>query len=282
MVVIMLPKFLALIDLAYDWPRRRAYGGLARATAGVAGETVFSTLHAPLQMLWHTRFVITNLLGVSVGWSPPKRAAAGTTWLFALRRHWGHTLIGLVWGAFMWWLGPTLFWWFTPVLAGMALSIPLSVFTSRGHLGARLRKLGLFLTPEETAPPPELVALRARMKVHEITDDTTPRSAHAGLAEAVLDPYVNAIHVSLLREKRLNPTYAEQLSKLGAGSEQVGALGEKLLAGGPDKLTQPERMAVMADQRVMVWLHQQAWLRPDEKLAPWWKAMIREFSQRET
>jgi membrane glycosyltransferase len=293
MVVIMLPKLLALIDLAYDWPRRRAYGGLARATAGVVGETIFSTLHAPLQMLWHTRFVITNLLGVSVGWSPPARTDSGTTWIFALRRHWGHTLIGLVWGAFMWWLGPTLFWWFTPVLAGMALSIPLSVLTSRRQIGARLRKMGLFLTPEETAPPPELVALRSRMKVHEITGDTWlaagagfgetgPRRPHAGLAEAVLDPYVNAIHVSLLREKRLNPTYAEQLSKLGAGSEQVGALGEKLLAAGPDKLTPSERMAVMADQRVMVWLHQQAWLRPEEKLAPWWKAMIREFSQRET
>ena len=59
------------------------------------------------------------------------------------------------------------------------------------------------------------------------------------------------------------------------------ALGEKLLADGPDKLTPSERMAVMADQRVMVWLHQQAWLRPDEKLAPWWKAMIREFSRQE-
>ncbi len=293
MAVIMLPKLLALIDLAHDWPRRRAYGGLARATAGVVGETVFSTLHAPLQMLWHTRFVITNLLGGSVGWSPHARTDSGTTWEFALRRHWGHTLIGLVWGAFMWRLGPTLFWWFTPVLAGMVLSIPLSVLTSRRHLGARLRKLGLFLTPDETAPPPELVALRARMKVHEITCDTAfatgtafgeagPRRPHAGLAEAVLDPYVNAIHVSLLREKRLNPTYAEQLAKLGAGSEQVGALGEKLLAAGPDKLTPAERMAVMADQRVMVWLHQQAWLRPEEKLAPWWKAMIREFSQRET
>ena len=158
-----------------------------------------------------------------------------------MRRHWGHTLIGLVWGAFMWWLGPTLFWWFTPVLAGMALSIPLSVLTSRRHLGARLRKMGLFLTPEETAPPPEIVALRSRMKVHEITGDTALaddatfgetglRRPHAGLAEAVLDPYVNAIHVSLLREKQLNPIYAEQLSKLGAGSETVVALGEKLLS----------------------------------------------------
>jgi hypothetical protein len=68
---------------------------------------------------------------------------------------------------------------------------------------------------------------------------------------------------------------------MGAGTEAVRELGEKLLAGGPEKLTPSGRMAVMADQRVMVWLHQQAWLRPEEKLAPWWRAMIREFSQRE-
>ena len=95
MVVIMLPKFLALIDLAYDWQRRRAFGGLARTTAGVIGETVFSTLHAPLLMLWHTRFILTNLLGLSVGWNPQKRAADGTAWLYAVQRHWGHMLIGV-------------------------------------------------------------------------------------------------------------------------------------------------------------------------------------------
>jgi membrane glycosyltransferase len=80
MVVIMLPKALALHDLADDWPRRDSFGGLARATAGVVGETVFSTLHAPLLMLWHTRFVASNLLGTSVGWVTQKRSAAGTTW----------------------------------------------------------------------------------------------------------------------------------------------------------------------------------------------------------
>src|SRR5208282_3699554 len=113
MVVIMLPKALALIDLAFDWQRRRAFGGLARTTTSVVGETIFSTLHAPLLMLWHTRFVVTNFLGISVGWATQKRAAAGTAWVFAVRRHWGHTLIGLIWGAFMWQLDRTLFWWFT-------------------------------------------------------------------------------------------------------------------------------------------------------------------------
>ena len=281
MVVIMLPKALALIDLANDWPRRRSFGGLARATAGVVGETIFSTLHAPMLMLWHTRFVATNLLGISVGWATQKRSADGTDWLYAAQRHWGHALIGALWGAFMWQLDPTLFWWFTPVLAGLVLSVPLSVLTSRRSLGMAARRLGLFLTPEETGPPMELVTLRAQLKIHELTDgDATPRS-HAGLAEAVLDPYVNAIHVSLLREKQLNPVYAEHLSRLGAGGEPVQKLGEKLLAAGPDKLSAAERMQVMADQRVMVWLHQQAWQRPGESLAPWWRGAILEYRRQD-
>jgi membrane glycosyltransferase len=282
MAVIMLPKILSLIDLANDWPRRKQFGGLLNATGGVICETIFSTLHAPLLMLWHTRFVITNIAGISVSWTTQKRSADGTDWLYAAQRHWGHTLIGLAWGWFTWKLDPGLFWWFTPVLAGMVFSVPLSVLTSRRSLGARAKSAGLFLTPEETKPPVELVSLRSRMKIHELTEDDTPRCrVHTGLAAAVLDPYVNAIHVTLLREKQLNPVYAEHLARIGAGTDAVRDLGEKLLAGGPEKLSPSERVTVMADQRVMVWLHQQAWLRPEEKLAPWWRAMIREFSHRE-
>ena len=282
MVVIMLPKFLSLIDLGNDWPRRKLFGGLLNATGGVICETIFSTLHAPLLMLWHTRFVVTNIAGISVGWTTQKRSADGTDWLYAAQRHWGHTLIGLVWGWFTWELDPGLFWWFTPLLAGMVFSIPLSMLTSRRSLGLRAKSAGLFLTPEETKPPVELVSLRSRMKIHELTEDNSPRCrVHAGLAAAVLDPYVNAIHVTLLREKQLNPVYAEHFTKIGAGTDAARELAEKLLAGGPEKLLPSERMTVMADQRVMVWLHQQAWLRPEEKLAPWWRAMIREFSHRE-
>ena len=284
MVVIMLPKLLSLLDLARDWNRRAQFGGLLNATAGVIGETLFSTLHAPLLMLWHTRFVLTNIAGISVGWATQNRAADGTDWVYAAQRHWGHTLIGAGWGWFTWQLAPGLFWWFTPVLAGMVFSIPLSVLTSRRSLGAQAKHLGLFLTPEETRPPMELCSLRSRMKIHELTGEAYESDRcrpHVGLARAVLDPYVNAIHVTLLREKQLNPVYAEQFDRLGAGTEAVRELGEKLLAAGPEKLKASERLAVMADQRVMVWLHQQSWLRPEEKLAPWWRAMIREFSLRE-
>ena len=163
MGVLLLPKVLALVDIALDSERRRAFGGLARTTASTIWETLFSTLHAPLLMLWHTRFVFTLLLGVSVNWGSQNRTADGTAWSYAVQRHWGHTLIGLLWGGLIWWLDPVTFWWFVPVFAGMVLAVPMSVLTSRSDLGARARSLGLFLTPEETSPPPELDTLRVRL-----------------------------------------------------------------------------------------------------------------------
>lgn len=278
MTVLMLPKFLALIDLLFDPPRRRAFGGIARVTAGVIAETAFSTLHAPLQMLWHTRFVLTNLFGVTVGWKTQKRAGS-TTWAYAVRRHWGHVVIGLAWGIFMWELKPSLFWWFTPVFAGLFFSVPLSVLTSRASLGAGARRLGLFLTPEETEPPPELVSLRARLKIQEIIGETPANRKHAGVSEAVLDPYINAIHVSLLREKKSNPVYAEQLETLGVGSPKIRLLVEKFLADGPDKIAPTDRLLIMADANAMEWLHEQIWMRPGATLAPWWRAAIQEYRQ---
>ena len=277
--VLLLPKVLALIHLAFDTKRRREFGGLMRTTAGAILETVFSTLHAPLQMLWHTQFVVTNLLGISVNWGPQRRDADGTAWLYAVQRHWGHTLVGLVWGGLVWWLDRSSFWWFAPVVAGMILSIPLSVFTSRSYWGVRARKAGLFLTPEETSPPPEIISLREHMAMLEKSGETAERPANSGIAEAVLDPYVNATHVSLLREKRFNPVYAEQLKRLGAGGSEVRVLGEKLLAEGPNALNAPEKMVVLCDAEVMSWLHRQIWLRADKTLAPWWLLNMRRYAR---
>jgi membrane glycosyltransferase len=275
MTVIMLPKVLALFDLALDPERRRAFGGLTRATLSVLAETVFSTLHAPLQMLWHTRFVITILLGMGVSWGTQNRDADGTAWSYALRRQWGHLLVGGFWGGLVFWLDEITFWWFLPVLAGMILAMPLSVLTSRSNLGQRARQIGLFLVPEEVAPPPEIVMLRLRMDELAQAGETKARPLHNGLADAVLNPYVNAVHVSLLREKRLNPVYKESLAKLGVGTEAVRALGEKLLAAGPDALSPTQKLLVLSDADTMSWLHRWAWLRPSETFAPWWQQAIR-------
>ncbi len=275
MGMLFLPKVLALLDLALHPRRRREFGGLRYAVAGAVAETLFSALHAPLQMLWHSKFVATVLLGVGVHWGPQQRSADGIAWSQAIREHWGHTLIGIVWGAIVWWIDARVFWWFVPVAAGMVLSIPISVFSSRSWWGSRARSLGLFLTPEEMNPPAELAGLRERMAAFEQSGKTAPRPRDSGLGDGVLDPYVNAIHVSLLREKRLNPEQSKALAQLGAGKAEVRVLAEKLLAQGPDALQAGEKLLVLSDAETMSWLHRQAWVRPGETLAAWWQGAIR-------
>ena len=75
-----------------------------------------------------------------------------------MRRHGLHTVFGLAWIGFVWWLDPRFLPWLMPVVGALVVSIPLSVYTSRADAGKALRRLGLFLIPEETRPPPVLVA----------------------------------------------------------------------------------------------------------------------------
>jgi membrane glycosyltransferase len=278
MCVLFLPKVLALLDLAMDPARRRTFGGVRHAIIGAVGETLFSALHAPLQMLWHSKFVVTILLGMGVQWGTQKRTSDGVAWMDAVRAHWQHTLIGLGWGAAVWCLDPFTFWWFAPVGIGMVLSIPLSVFTSRSKWGTRARNMGLFMTPEEISPPTELASLADRMATLELVGNLAPRPRNSGIGDVVLDPYVNAIHVSLLREKTLNPQYNEELQTMGVGQPKVRLLGEKLLAEGPDALKSDEKLLVLSDADIMSWLHRQVWLRPNETLASWWQPLIRQYA----
>jgi len=230
-------------------------------------------------MLWHSGFVVSILTGVGVPWEAQRRAADGVAWADAVRAHWRHTLAGLFWGVVVWKIDPRTFWWFAPVMAGMVAAIPLSVFTSRSRWGARARAVGLFLTPEEVSPPAELASLSARMTALEEAGETVPRPPNSGVADAVLDPYVNAIHVSLLREKQINPEYSAALQHLGVGQPAVRALGEQLLGEGPNALSRPETLLVLSDADTVSWLHRQAWLRPGGTLAPWWRAAIRRLTR---
>jgi len=279
LVVIFLPKILALLDLALDEHRRRAFGGLRKATLSAIAETAFSSLHAPLQMLWHSKFVATILLGLGVHWGPQKRTADGLTWATAARAHWGHTVTGVLWGLAVWIIDRPSFWWFVPVAAGMVVSIPLSVLTSRSRNGYLARQWGLFLTPEEVEPPPEFTELRERLRLLEESGEGAPHPTHSGLTDAVLDPYANAIHVSLLREKMLNPVFAERLKQLGVGQDTARPLAERALEQGPQSLNDEERLLLMSDADTMSRLHRQVWIRPPEALAQAWQDAMRKFAR---
>ena len=164
-----------------------AFGRGVRAAVSVSLETVFSALFAPIRMIFHTQFVVAAASPASPCAGNPRRGTtrrrAGATRCGATA---SHTLLGIAWTALVWWLDPRVLPWVLPVAGALALSIPLSVFSSRVDLGRLFRRWGLFATPEELHPFEEIARTRELSRAAR-------RARGPDLAEAVIDPRVNAL-----------------------------------------------------------------------------------------
>ena len=78
MAMPLLPKVLALIDLARNRTRRRAFGGMAHAGFwGSGGDGLFHLACAFANAAWHSQFVAASLLLFGVHWGPQNRGADG-------------------------------------------------------------------------------------------------------------------------------------------------------------------------------------------------------------
>ena len=158
MVLLVLPKLLSVL-LIVRARRSAQFGSLPRLAASVILEVVFSTLLAPVRMWFHARFVLLTLLGRQISWSAQVRTDAETRWRDAVRQHGVSTIVALAWLAGVAALHWSLVWWLLPIVAALALSIPVSVYSSRVPLGRALRRRRLFMTPEETERPELLTQL---------------------------------------------------------------------------------------------------------------------------
>jgi membrane glycosyltransferase len=170
MVVLFVPKMLGAYLTLRDKAARAAFGGTRNFILSCLTEQAISMLMAPIMMLFHSEFVLRALSGRSVGWDAQPRGDRGVTWREAFARHRWHVAIGLVWGVVILVLAPDFIWWMLPVVVGMLIAVPFTTLTSRSELGQAFRRHGLLLTPEETSPPPELVAAeQARERAHTPT-----------------------------------------------------------------------------------------------------------------
>lgn len=145
------PKLLALVLRVGSTRSARRFGGRIALVLSFVVETCFTTLLAPVMMLFHTTFLIHILAGSAVGWPPQARGDRGMDWRQALTRHIGHVLFGLVALCILGAIVPDYVPWILPVVAGLLLSVPLAVLSSRRAMGLAARRLRLFLTPEERA-----------------------------------------------------------------------------------------------------------------------------------
>lgn len=183
MTMLLLPKVLALMLALADPQQRRAFGGAGRLAGGVAVEIVFAALLAPVLMVRQTAAVLGTLCGGHVSWAGQQRSSSGTSCWSTAVLYADVTVLGVAWGALAYWYTPGLLVWLTPVLAGLVLSVPLAHLSGCPRLGARARRAGWFVIPEETAPPEELAALPPLLDVDGAATDAG-HDAPAGKALA--------------------------------------------------------------------------------------------------
>ncbi|HZP86128.1 MAG TPA: glucans biosynthesis glucosyltransferase MdoH [Burkholderiales bacterium] len=255
--LLFLPKILGLLLIVLHGARE--FGGRLRLAVSVFAEMLFSALLAPVRMLFHTQFVVGALTGWKVQWKSPPREDTETTWSDALRHHGVQSMLGICWAVLVYWLNPAFLWWLLPVVGALAVSVPLSVCSSRVALGRQAREYRFFLTPEESHPPRELRSVRHHLK----------RAApEPSFVDAVVDPLTNAL-VSATGAARLR----------GSDNGARATLVEKALHEAPERLTARDRTLLLRDAIALSQLHarlpgspaEQAWLaaaaRPPTTLA---------------
>ncbi len=236
MAMLILPKLFSVIVHASRAGDSAGFGGRLKLALSVALETLFSTLLAPVLALLQSRFIVDILTGNKVRWNPQARGEAETSIGEAFRRHWMSSAVGLAWSVLLWYAAPQLLWWFAPVLAGLVLAAPMSAWTSRVSPGQWTRALGLFVTPEETAPPDILERLARELEAAQRRPWAAPRD---GLGCVLEDGRVAGIHLRLLRP----PGPADPFSR-----HHAAGLVLKLRLGGLSVLTSAEKRDLLLDR----------------------------------
>ncbi|MCW5604225.1 MAG: glucans biosynthesis glucosyltransferase MdoH, partial [Burkholderiales bacterium] len=237
--VLFLPKILSVVLICAKGARR--FGGILRLFLSMLGELVLSMLLAPIRMLFHTHFVVAALSGWGIQWKSPPREDAETGWGEALRRHGGHTLLGMAWAGVVYWLNPSFLWWLLPVAGALMVSIPLSVYTSRVSAGRNLRKAGFFLTPEECEVPREIADMQEA--VEQV-------ASLPGFTSAVVDPVVNALACASATPRFMQPQHvrAERFRLIDAA-----------ISHGLETLTPQQKTALLGDPLALSRLHFLTW-----------------------
>ena len=275
--LLFLPKILAVTGAILTPSIRRSFGGVIPLVVGATLETIVSMLLAPCIMVAHSMMVLSIIAGRAVGWGNQNRETDGTAWGDAFRFHAPQTILGIVWTGVALAIGYkskihtdsasnyAFAIWMTPILLGLVLAAPVSVWTSRSRYGRALLKKKILATPEELNPPPILrLADSAVAAVDSALDASL--AARRGMVAAVVDPYVNGVHVSLLEQAEM--------------SSADESLAERCLGEGPGGLSKNEISDLLYLAPAMLMMHRAVWLRPAEGMHAVWTQAVDSYRRR--
>jgi membrane glycosyltransferase len=278
MVVLLLPKALGLLRGLLVREVRRGCGGALRLIGSSLTELVVSALLAPIMMVIHSRHVFEILAGRDSGWAAQRRDDGETGWRDAWLRHRWQTAAGLAFVITAWFLSPAILAWLSPTLAGLFLAVPLSRASGSRRVGAALWRLGLLVTPEESAPDPlyarreEIAAEASRLAqdpIAALAADESLRHRHfswiataprmRGKPDASLLTAAEKIREAhsfrealdwLDARERLqvagHPALAEELARLAARGEPPPSPTKLHVPSFPDRHPEPQSQTALA------------------------------------
>ena len=261
LILLFLPRVLGVVT---SLKRAREFGGAVPLLVGALLENLLSILMAPVLMMFHTFFVLSTILGLQIKWTTQNRTDSGLSFSHCLNWYGWLTVLGLVTGPLAFFYLGHEAWWLTPIFSGWILAPLLAWLTSGTRLGLAMKRWRLFLTPEETNPPEELHGL-------DEDDESGEPEEHATSplwVQALLVPYVQAVHVSMVRQGASGSA--------DAPLESLATVRENLLREGPGILSGPEKLRLLWDAETVFWMHHELWSRPSAQLHPSWIRYQRE------
>jgi membrane glycosyltransferase len=260
MMTMFLLFFPRLLGVASSIPRAKRFGGLFHLLVSASIETIISVLMAPVLMLFHTFFVLQVLLGWQIKWTTQNRADTGLTILHCLKLYGWQSCLGIAGQMLAWFYLEFGSIWLTPIFVAWMLAPVTAWATSSRGLGRSLHARGLLVVPEESQPPGEL----DRLVVND--GEEQAQSAAPIWPQALLSPYVQAVHLSMVRQ-RSSPSSGEK------PTPSLANLRERLVQQGPAALEQKEILQLLWDAETVFWLHLELWSRPDTRLHSSWKPL---------
>jgi membrane glycosyltransferase len=256
LVLLFVPRILGVLTTL---PHAKKFGGAIRLLISAILENVISLLLAPVLMMFHTMFVLLAILGLQIKWNTQNRADTGLSITHCLKLYGWLTILGLGTGyaAYDFLGGGAI--WLAPILAGWTLAPFVAWVTSGRGLGLLLKRWGLFVSPEEVELPAELQGLGDNAEADSATGSPL-------WVQALLSPYVQAVHLSLVRQ-------GAAASTPEAPVQSLADLRERLILEGPGAINAQEKTRLLWNGDTVFWLHQELWSRPAKQLHPSWRKL---------
>ena len=243
MVLLFAPKFFSY-GIIIAKTGAKDVGGIFKLTLSIFIEMFWSMILAPIRMIFHSKFVIKAWLGSKIQWKSPSRNDDALTWGESFYFCWPLSLLGIVWLGVIIWLNPQFTYWYIAILIPLTISPLVVRISGLSSIGMKTKKLGLFLTPEETHPA------KAVTMTGEYLVKTEANIVEHGFIMALVDPIYNALACALSTSRHLPNIKIEQRRL---------ELIEQFKQADLEKINKEQQLAILEDPIILSELHQHVW-----------------------